>query len=101
MVRLGACRKLSQKRWRNALDGQPGMNLDTYDHTVSHVGRNPPTPPPPTPLSLSAFGQIHDVYRDVGSDDVWLKITHCGVCYADVVWTRNKLGDSKYPLVPG
>ncbi|KAI8013405.1 putative cinnamyl alcohol dehydrogenase 1 [Camellia lanceoleosa] len=27
--------------------------------------------------------------------------THCGVCYADVVWTRNKLGDSEYPLVPG
>ncbi|KAI8013406.1 putative cinnamyl alcohol dehydrogenase 1 [Camellia lanceoleosa] len=35
------------------------------------------------------------------SNDVSLKITHCGVCYADVVWTRNKLGDSEYPLVPG
>ncbi|GAB2277518.1 cinnamoyl-Coa reductase, variant 3 [Dionaea muscipula] len=39
--------------------------------------------------------------RAVGSEDVSLKITHCGVCYADVVWTRNKHGDSKYPLVPG
>lgn len=48
MVRLGACRKLSQKRWRNALDGQPGMNLDTYAHTVSHVGRNQPPPPHPS-----------------------------------------------------
>ncbi|CAL5386169.1 unnamed protein product [Camellia sinensis] len=37
----------------------------------------------------------------VESNDVSLKITHCGVCYADVVWTRNKLGDSEYPLVPG
>ncbi|KAF8412899.1 hypothetical protein HHK36_000871 [Tetracentron sinense] len=39
--------------------------------------------------------------RVLGCDDVSLKITHCGVCYADVVWTRNKLGDSKYPVVPG
>ncbi|OVA19954.1 Alcohol dehydrogenase superfamily [Macleaya cordata] len=39
--------------------------------------------------------------RVLGSDDVSLTITHCGVCYADVVWTRNIIGDSKYPLVPG
>ncbi|CAL5388226.1 unnamed protein product [Camellia sinensis] len=39
--------------------------------------------------------------RAVESDDVSLKITHCGVCYADVSWTRNKYGDSEYPLVPG
>ncbi|MED6168879.1 cinnamoyl-Coa reductase [Stylosanthes scabra] len=39
--------------------------------------------------------------RAVGDDDVYVKITHCGVCYADIVWTRNKFGDSKYPVVPG
>ncbi|XP_038680328.1 probable cinnamyl alcohol dehydrogenase 1 [Tripterygium wilfordii] len=39
--------------------------------------------------------------RALGSDDVSLKITHCGVCYADVVLPRNKIGDSKYPVVPG
>ncbi|XP_051119406.1 probable cinnamyl alcohol dehydrogenase 1 [Andrographis paniculata] len=39
--------------------------------------------------------------RSVGSDDVSLKILYCGVCYADVAWTRNKSGHSKYPLVPG
>lgn len=39
--------------------------------------------------------------RALENDDVSLRITHCGVCYADVVWTRNKLGDSNYPLVPG
>ncbi|KAJ4952553.1 hypothetical protein NE237_029385 [Protea cynaroides] len=39
--------------------------------------------------------------RAVGSDDVSVKITHCGICYGDVVWTRNKLGDSMYPVVPG
>ncbi|GMY18903.1 probable cinnamyl alcohol dehydrogenase 1 [Fagus crenata] len=39
--------------------------------------------------------------RAVGSDDISIKITHCGICYADVVSTRNKYGDSMYPLVPG
>lgn len=39
--------------------------------------------------------------RSVGADDVGIKILYCGVCYADVIWTRNKFGHSKYPLVPG
>lgn len=39
--------------------------------------------------------------RTVGRDDVSIRITHCGVCYADVAWTRNVKGHSKYPLVPG
>ncbi|CAL9075844.1 unnamed protein product [Musa acuminata var. zebrina] len=39
--------------------------------------------------------------RSVGADDISLKIKYCGVCFADVVWTRNKHGDSMYPLVPG
>ncbi|GER35446.1 alcohol dehydrogenase [Striga asiatica] len=39
--------------------------------------------------------------RSVGTDDVSITIMYCGVCYADVAWTRNKLGHSKYPLVPG
>ncbi|TXG50809.1 hypothetical protein EZV62_023333 [Acer yangbiense] len=39
--------------------------------------------------------------RALGRDDVSLTITHCGICYADVIWTRNGHGDSKYPLVPG
>ncbi|KAK7302598.1 hypothetical protein RJT34_13490 [Clitoria ternatea] len=47
-------------------------------------------------LSPYKFGR-----RALGDDDVYVKITHCGVCYADVIWTRNKLGDSKYPVVPG
>ncbi|KAI6703601.1 hypothetical protein NL676_012737 [Syzygium grande] len=39
--------------------------------------------------------------RAAGSDDVSVKITHCGICYADVVYTRNKIKNSVYPLVPG
>ncbi|KAL5551198.1 hypothetical protein UlMin_001374 [Ulmus minor] len=39
--------------------------------------------------------------RDVGSDDVSIKITHCGICSGDVVWIKNLFGDTKYPFVPG
>ncbi|XP_044346371.1 probable cinnamyl alcohol dehydrogenase 1 [Triticum aestivum] len=39
--------------------------------------------------------------RAARHDDVSLRITHCGVCYADVQWTRNLHHDSVYPLVPG
>ncbi|PRQ52439.1 putative 8-hydroxygeraniol dehydrogenase [Rosa chinensis] len=39
--------------------------------------------------------------RDVQDDDVSIKITHCGVCYAEVVWPRNKHGDATYPIVLG
>ncbi|XP_020595510.1 putative cinnamyl alcohol dehydrogenase 4 [Phalaenopsis equestris] len=39
--------------------------------------------------------------RSLGDDDISIKITQCGVCYADVIWTRNRHHDSNYPLVPG
>ncbi|XP_030547271.2 probable cinnamyl alcohol dehydrogenase 1 [Rhodamnia argentea] len=39
--------------------------------------------------------------RPVGGDDVSVKITHCGVCYADVAYTRNKRNSTVYPVVPG
>ena len=48
---------------------------------------------------MNGFWEI--LFRAVGSDDVSLKITHCGVCYADLLSTRNLHGNSKYPLVPG
>ena len=41
------------------------------------------------------------MFRAVGSDDVSINITHCGVCYAEVGWPRNKFGDAMYPMVPG
>ncbi|XP_048141756.1 probable cinnamyl alcohol dehydrogenase 1 [Rhodamnia argentea] len=39
--------------------------------------------------------------RGVESDHVSVRITHCGICYADVVYTRNKMKKTVYPLVPG
>ncbi|KAI5340009.1 hypothetical protein L3X38_019283 [Prunus dulcis] len=41
------------------------------------------------------------IRKAVQSDDVSVKITHCGVCYAEVVFPRNKHGDATYPFVPG
>ncbi|KAK2643888.1 hypothetical protein Ddye_019083 [Dipteronia dyeriana] len=46
-------------------------------------------------------GNIAASCRAVGSEDVSLKITHCGVCYSDVIYSKNKHGDSMYPVVPG
>ncbi|KAL3834878.1 hypothetical protein ACJIZ3_009614 [Penstemon smallii] len=39
--------------------------------------------------------------RSVGNDDVSITILYCGICYADVIWTRNKFGITNYPVVPG
>nr|TKS09752.1 hypothetical protein D5086_0000088530 [Populus alba] len=39
--------------------------------------------------------------RAVGKDDVSLKITHCGICYADVAYTSGTFGKAIYPVVPG
>ncbi|XP_021812533.1 probable cinnamyl alcohol dehydrogenase 1 [Prunus avium] len=39
--------------------------------------------------------------RSLQNDDVSVKITHCGICYADVLFPRNKHGNANYPMVPG
>jgi cinnamyl-alcohol dehydrogenase len=39
--------------------------------------------------------------RNPGPDDVVFRVTHCGLCYAEVKWTKDFLGDVKYPVVPG
>ncbi|KAI5071270.1 hypothetical protein GOP47_0013521 [Adiantum capillus-veneris] len=39
--------------------------------------------------------------RAPGPHDVSYRITHCGVCYAEIIWTRNHFGHTKYPVVPG
>ena len=39
--------------------------------------------------------------REVGIDDVKVKISFCGVCHSDIHTVRNEWGGSKYPVVPG
>jgi uncharacterized zinc-type alcohol dehydrogenase-like protein len=39
--------------------------------------------------------------RNLGSWDVEVKISHCGICHSDAHLVDNDWGISKYPLVPG
>ena len=39
--------------------------------------------------------------RDPMSDDVVIKILHCGVCHSDIHTARNEWGATHYPCVPG
>ncbi|PIA27075.1 hypothetical protein AQUCO_08300043v1 [Aquilegia coerulea] len=39
--------------------------------------------------------------RNTGPEDVYLKVTYCGVCHTDIHQTKNDLGMSNYPMVPG
>ena len=39
--------------------------------------------------------------REVGSKDVKIDVTHCGVCHSDIHTVRNDWGGSTYPVVPG
>ena len=39
--------------------------------------------------------------HDVGSKDVLIAISHCGICHTDIHLTRNEWGISTFPMVPG
>ncbi|KAH7518041.1 hypothetical protein FEM48_Zijuj09G0128500 [Ziziphus jujuba var. spinosa] len=39
--------------------------------------------------------------RNTGPEDVYLKVTFCGVCHTDLHQAKNDLGMSHYPMVPG
>ena len=39
--------------------------------------------------------------RTLGSTDVQIKISYCGVCHTDIHFARNELGMTEYPCVPG
>ncbi|GAA0169086.1 hypothetical protein Leryth_018998 [Lithospermum erythrorhizon] len=51
---------------------------------------------PTTILSPYAY-----TLRDVGSEDVLLKVICCGICHSDIHFTKNDIGLTTYPLVPG
>jgi alcohol dehydrogenase (NADP+) len=48
------------------------------------------------PLQALAFKR-----RDVGKDDVKIKILFCGVCHSDLHFARNEWHFTVYPAVPG
>lgn len=39
--------------------------------------------------------------REVGSQDVLIDISYCGICHTDIHIVRGEWGDRSYPLVPG
>nr|ATY69429.1 Cinnamyl Alcohol Dehydrogenase 7 [Asarum sieboldii] len=39
--------------------------------------------------------------RKTGPEDVCIKVLHCGICHTDIHQTKNHLGMSNYPMVPG
>lgn len=39
--------------------------------------------------------------HDVGSEDVLIRISHCGICHTDIHQVRNEWGGSVFPMVPG
>ena len=48
------------------------------------------------PLHLTSIPR-----REVGSNDVSIKIKYCGICHSDVSFYKNDWGVTSYPLVPG
>lgn len=49
-----------------------------------------------TPLTPYEFNR-----RDVGQNDVLIKIEYCGVCHSDLHQARGEWGASVFPMVPG
>nr|UTS82997.1 cinnamyl alcohol dehydrogenase 2 [Phryma leptostachya] len=39
--------------------------------------------------------------RNTGPEDVYVKVTCCGICHTDIHQIKNDLGMSNYPMVPG
>lgn len=39
--------------------------------------------------------------RNTGPEDVFIKVTCCGICHTDLHQVKNDLGMSNYPMVPG
>lgn len=39
--------------------------------------------------------------RNTGPEDVYVKVTCCGICHSDLHQIKNDLGMSNYPMVPG
>ncbi|XP_027178853.1 probable mannitol dehydrogenase [Coffea eugenioides] len=48
--------------------------------------------------SLSPFNFSR---RELGSEDVLIKILYCGVCHSDLHAAKNEWGFTNYPIVPG
>jgi uncharacterized zinc-type alcohol dehydrogenase-like protein len=51
---------------------------------------------PTTPIEPFSFER-----REVGPNDVQIKILYCGICHSDIHQARDEWGGSIFPMVPG
>ena len=53
--------------------------------------------------AMQPGGQLEpfEYERELGKDDILIRISHCGIATGDVQMINNEWGDSKFPLVPG
>jgi uncharacterized zinc-type alcohol dehydrogenase-like protein len=54
-----------------------------------------------TQAATAALEPLDIQRRTVGTDDVQIEITYCGVCHSDIHTARNEWQNSVYPVVPG
>ncbi|CAI9101701.1 OLC1v1039090C1 [Oldenlandia corymbosa var. corymbosa] len=72
------------------------------DNCVAYAARDTSGVLSPYAFTRSSENSKHSkLNRSAREDDVVLDIKYCGVCHADVVWTKNYHGRTKYPVVPG
>ena len=54
--------------------------------------------------ATTAHGRLQPFSFDpgeIGSEEVEIKVTHCGICHSDLSMLDNEWGMTKYPFVPG
>ena len=54
-----------------------------------------------TPAAKAPFEKTTIERREVGPDDVRIKIAFAGICHSDIHTGRGEWGEANYPLVPG
>jgi uncharacterized zinc-type alcohol dehydrogenase-like protein len=54
-----------------------------------------------TPGPMAPFEKTTIQRRDLGPDDVLIKIAFAGICHSDIHTARNEWGKAIFPLVPG
>jgi D-arabinose 1-dehydrogenase-like Zn-dependent alcohol dehydrogenase len=51
--------------------------------------------------STGVLSKIEFERRDVGEDDVQIKILYCGMCHSDIHQVRGEWHNSTFPMIPG
>ncbi|KAM1161350.1 hypothetical protein ACFX2B_000459 [Malus domestica] len=51
--------------------------------------------------SSGILSPFHFTRRSTGSNDISMKILYCGICHSDLLFAKNEIGMTIYPIVPG